>query len=108
MRIRDRRQKPWILDITEIFEAGFFKRWGGNPLFHELLDYFEFMACNDPTMLGERLDALPDIALRVYVTPPLLRLPKARILFEIDSENGVVRLWSFSIAAPAAPGFRQG
>jgi hypothetical protein len=32
----------------------------------------------------------------VFETPPVRRLPRVRILYEIDQDRGVVVLWSYA------------
>lgn len=49
----------------------------------------------NPRIVGEQHPGYPSGKIWVYESPPVARLPKVSILYEIDDENGVVILWSF-------------
>lgn len=61
----------------------------------DILVSFEEAVCVNPRIIGEQHPGFSGGRMWVYESPPLNRLPKVTILYEIDDENGVVILWNF-------------
>jgi len=95
LRERDRSKTPWSLRNSEFFETEFLKYGGNSPNHSDLLDYLETMLLADPRSVGSfsRKSALGEIW--VFETPPVRRLPKVRIPYEIDDRRGIVILWGY-------------
>ena len=94
MKLRDRNQTPWVCQLSQIFEAAYWRRLGSvDPLgYEEVLHNFQDLAERNPYMLGLRHGLLDRIW--VYESPALARLPKVAFAYEIDEERGVVILWN--------------
>jgi hypothetical protein len=97
LKERDRTKTPWSLRISPFFEAAFSKHGGNSPHHWDLLDYLEDMLMADPRSVGafQRRSEVGN-EFWVFETPAVRRLPKVRILYEIDENRGVVILWTYS------------
>lgn len=67
----------------------------------DVLDSIEQALCVDPRSCGESHPFFPDGRMWVYELPPLQRIPRTFILYEIDDERGKVTLWAFTTASAA-------
>ena len=81
-----------------LFEAAFSRRLG-NADFKaaiEVLDAFELVACRNPRALGQQHPEYPEIW--VYEPPRAVRrLPRIALVYTIDDQRKVVRLWNLRI-----------
>jgi hypothetical protein len=99
MRVRAAGDR-WSLQISEIFEAASNRliRNVTYDVFIDLLNDFEDRASLDPRELGEEhLGLEPAGRFWVYQSPPLSRIPKFAILYEIDDGMKTVRLWNLHL-----------
>ena len=96
MKLREGPPDPWRVRISQIFEAAFFKRGANIDAFGELLDSLEFALRVDPRICGEPHPS-SNGRFWVYEPPPIKRLPRVFILYEIDEAAGVVTLWNFCL-----------
>jgi hypothetical protein len=96
LKERDRDKTPWSLRISPLFEAAFLKHGGSSPSHSDLLDYVEDMLLADPRSVGAFVQKSHIGEVWVFETPPVQRLPKVRILYEIDDHRGVVVLWNYA------------
>jgi hypothetical protein len=65
----------------------------------DILDAFEDGVKKDPRSCGEMHPAYSKGNFWVYESPPIARLPKIFMLYEIDDEKGQVKLWNFHLAS---------
>ena len=61
----------------------------------DVLESFEDVVCVNPRRNGEPHPAFKGGKVWIYESPPISRLPRVRILYEIDDANGIVIYWNF-------------
>jgi len=88
LKRRDRTKTPWILLISELFEAAYHRH--RNQISHtdflDLLNAFNDGVKKNPRACGEMHPVFPDGKYWVYESPPIARLPKICMLYEIDDQ----------------------
>ena len=88
-----------MVKYSENFETLFFR--DVIPLdqedWDELLDAVDASLMFDPFSAGESLDGSTSL-IWVYESPPIKRLPKMRILYEIARDKGVIILTSIAVS----------
>jgi hypothetical protein len=97
LRIRDHNKIPWTSRISPLFESAFFRRGAHSDALWDVLLAFEEAVCVNPRRIGEPHPAFSDGKIWIYESPPIQRLPRVRILYEIDDDKGIVIYHNFSI-----------
>lgn len=87
--------------LSPIFEAAFWKRGAYHSSFWDLLDSFEWAVTRDPKACGERHPNYANGQFWIWESPPISRLPRVFILYEIDEKNGAVIAWSYCLTPVA-------
>jgi hypothetical protein len=85
------------LQTSKLFDAAFERRLAeaDYETFVDLMVAFDERCCIDPQEPGEPHPTLePPGRFWVYESPPISRIPRFAILYEIDREAGMVRLWN--------------
>src|SRR5690606_39428809 len=67
---------------SPLFESAFYKRGADNDGFWDVLQSFDDAVCVNPRSVGEPHPKLPN--LWVYQSPPITRIARMFILYEID------------------------
>lgn len=87
----------WSLQTSPFFDAAYNRReaeLSAGP-FAELMRLFESACKIDPRALGIPHPSFePPERFWVYESPPILRMRRFALLYEIDPENELVRLWN--------------
>ena len=99
MGLRDLSQVPWVCEVSEIFEAAYWRRLDSIDQvgFAELLQTIEETLERDPRSIGVPHPRLEGIW--VYESPALVRLPSVIISYEIIPERGIVKFWNCHLAS---------
>ena len=89
---RDREKVPWVIRLSPIFEAAYWKRLGDldHDAFLDVFDSFESLALKNPKQAGVQHPEVEGIW--VYESPNLQRLRSVVIIFTIDDAEGYVNL----------------
>lgn len=87
------------MSISELFETAY---WHAAEKidrdgFVDLINSLEFGLTRDPRSVGEPHAGFPGDRIWLVESPPLRRLPRLCILYEIDDERGIVTLYNFKV-----------
>ncbi|MGO4836932.1 hypothetical protein AB4144_32275, partial [Rhizobiaceae sp. 2RAB30] len=100
LQIKDRnpRTRPWRVLIQEFFERGWLNCLDADRYdIDDMIDLFsgieEGLGFN-PYAMGQPHPGLNSRGLWIYTTPPLARLPKVFVLYEVIPGAMSVKLWA--------------
>ena len=95
MRLRDRRNEPWVVEVSPIFDEAYKKRAAAYPTADELIDFVYSCLEDDPRSCGEPHIAWGDSLVWIWEFAGTAGFPRVFILYKIEDDIGRVTLCAF-------------